>query len=129
MARVVQLYGGTALPRPQQYCRLYPPPAAPSGLTASAVPGGLEFRFTRPPETVIPAFVNINRASQDAFTSVFHRGACATSATARYRWTVPAGGEMTLSYRARPGTYCFTVSASDRSGQRGPAASYRVALH
>jgi Matrixin len=128
VARAVQLYGGTALPRRQQYCQLYPPPAAPSGLTASAVPGGLEFRFGRPLQTAIPAFVNVSPASQDTLTSSFHRGACAASETTRYRWSVPVGGTMTLAYHATPGTYCFSVSAWDRTGQRGPAASYRVAL-
>ena len=128
VARAVQLYGGAVRPRPQQYCQLYAPPAAPAGLTASARPGGLEFRFVRPPETTIPPFVAVSPASEATFTSAFSRGTCAESTGPHYRWTVAPGSPMTLSYPASPGTYCFTVRAWDRSGQHGPTASYRIAL-
>jgi hypothetical protein len=128
VARAVRLYGGTALARPQQFCPLYPAPAAPAGLTASAVPGGVSFGFVRPPDFPIPSFVGIGTAGEDSFSSAFTRGDCDTPGGARYRWGVPPGATMTVTYRASAGSYCFAVSASDRTGQRGPAATYRVTL-
>jgi hypothetical protein len=128
VARAVRIYGGTVLRRPRQFCRLYPAPAQPSDLTASALPGGLEVRFVRPADAVIPSFVESDPRSRDTFLPVFKRGACATSARARYGWTVPPGGTMALAYRVAPGDYCFTVWASDRTGRESVPARYRIRL-
>jgi len=128
VAHAVQLYGGTALARPQQFCPLYPAPAAPAGLTATIVPGGVTFGFVRPAEIPIPVFVGVSPDSDDAVVPVLRRGACATGGGPLYHWNVPVGGTMTITYPATPGAYCFTVWARDRTGQRSLAASYRISV-
>ena len=123
--RVVDLYGGSALPpqRPRA-CALYRPVAQPTIVVADedVPPGWLAVDVVRPFDAAVPAFAP--SGGTDTLSPRLTEGACGAPRPPgeRYRWRAAPGTSERLTYRLRGArTYCLTVWAFDRLGRPSTA--------
>ena len=115
VAGAIRRYGGRARPLAQEFCGLYTPPAAPTGLAATFDPEQREITAT---------WVDPDAAS---VTALVNKGECATSDgpfAIQPMLATPGAPNGLVEYVGDDsGPHCVTVWASDAQARPGPVAS------
>jgi hypothetical protein len=113
----LERYGGRAKPLAPEFCLSYPPPAAPTGLSAAYD----DFSFS-----VAFKWVNGTSANVARVHGTLSKDKCAVYTGVVYdlqKATPGTPGSASLQPTDGPGRYCVTVWSTDRDQQAGPAVS------